>query len=123
MVRVADVRRGADDAGQRHAVTLHDVGVGDLLDRELHVGKLALPARLEPRHRLEHQVVELLGAGAVQRDARRGQRAAQPAPVPVTPPRPGTGTRAGSRARIRPGTGAWPGAAVTGLHSHREYLI
>jgi hypothetical protein len=37
--RVGVVRRGMDDAGQRHRFVLTDgVGVGDLLDRELHVG-------------------------------------------------------------------------------------
>jgi hypothetical protein len=81
-----------DDAGQRHRFVRTDgVGVWDLLDRELDVGEFGLPARLEPGHRLEHQVVELLGPAPVERDAGRHQAAAQPAPVPVTAPRPDTG--------------------------------
>ena len=81
-----------DDAGQRHRFVLADgVGVGDLLDRELHVGEFGLPARLEPGHRLEHQVVELLGPAPVERDAGRHQPAAKPAPVPVAAPRPDPG--------------------------------
>jgi hypothetical protein len=37
-----------------------EIRVWHLLDRELHTGQLGLPSWLEPRHRLEHQVVELL---------------------------------------------------------------
>ena len=99
--RVADIRRAADDAGQRHPFVLADgVGVGNLLDRELHAGEFGLPARLEPGHRLEHHVVELLGPAPVERDAGRHQAAAQPAPAPVAPPRPDRGTwpRAASEA-------------------------
>src|SRR5215472_7307683 len=108
--RVAGVRRAADDAGQRHRLVFADgVGVRDLLDRELHGGQFGLPARLEPRHRLEHQVVELLGPAPVERDAGRHQAAAQPAPVPVAP--------------LRPDHGPWPRAAFAGLHSHRAYPI
>jgi hypothetical protein len=73
---VAGVRRAADDAGQRHSVLAHGVGVRDFLDRELHVGKLGFPARLQPRHRFEHEIIELLRPAAVQRDPGRHQPAA-----------------------------------------------
>jgi len=64
---------------------------------------------LEPGHRLEHYVVELLGPAPVEGDTGRHQAAAQPAPAPVAP--------------SRPDHGAWPRAALAGLHSHRAYPI
>jgi potassium/hydrogen antiporter len=88
--RVTDIGRAPDDTGQWYAVLIGGFTVRHLLDREFHVGQLGLPARLEPCHRLEDQVVELLGPAPVQRNSRRYQPAAQPAPVPVTSPRPRT---------------------------------
>jgi cell volume regulation protein A len=102
---VSDIGRAPDDPGQRHAVLIGAIEVRHFLDREFHVGQLGLPARLEPRHGLEHQVVELLGPAPVQRHARRYQPAAQPAPVPVPPPHPSLRT------------------VLAGLHSHRAYRI
>jgi hypothetical protein len=58
--RIAGIRGPADDAGERYAVLADGVEVGNLLDRELHVGKLGLPAWLEPRDGLQDEVVELL---------------------------------------------------------------
>jgi uncharacterized protein with PhoU and TrkA domain len=115
--RVTDIRRAPDDTGQRHAVLVGGITVRHLLDREFHVGQLGLPAWLEPCHCLEHQVVELLGPAPVQRNARRYQPAAQPAPVPVASPRP----RARKRCARKPGP--WPCAVLAGLHSHRAYRI
>jgi len=46
--RIAGVRGAADGTRQRHAVVADDLGVRHLLDREFHVGKLGLPAGLEP---------------------------------------------------------------------------
>src|SRR5580700_8666373 len=106
--RVAGVGGPADDAGQRHAFVGDDgVEVWHFLDRELHVGQFGLPARLQPRDRLEHDVVELLGSAAVQRDPGRDQPAAQPAAMAITPPRPGP----------------WPRTAFAGMHSYRAYKI
>src|ERR1019366_7140708 len=68
-----------------------------------------LPARLEPGHGLEHQVVELLGPAPVQRNPRRYQPAAQPASMPVAP--------------ARPGTRSWLRTVLAGLHSDRAYRI
>jgi hypothetical protein len=140
--RVSDIGRAPDDPGQRHAVFIGGIEVRHFLDREFHVGQLGLPARLEPGHGLEHQVVELLGPAPVQRNVRRYQPAAQPAPVPVTSPRPGArdsrardsrarDSRArDSRARdsrARDGCARkpppWPRAVLAGLHSHRAYRI
>ena len=127
--RVTDIGRAPDDTGQRHAVLIGGIEVRHLLDREFHVGKLGLPARLEPRHGLEHQVVELLGPGPVQRNARRYQPAAQPAPVPVPAPHPrarkgraGAGQGCVRKGCTRP-PGRWPCAVLAGLHSHRAYRI
>jgi hypothetical protein len=63
--RVTDIGRAPDDTRQRDAVLVGGIEVRHFLDREFHVGKLGLPARLEPRHRLEHHVVELLGPAPV----------------------------------------------------------
>src|SRR5580704_4316992 len=105
--RVAGLGGAADDPGQRHAFLADGVEVRHFLDRELHVGQFGLPARLQPRHRLEHDVVELLGPAAVQRYPGRNQPAAQPAAMAITPPRPGP----------------WPRTAFAGLHSYRAYKI
>jgi cell volume regulation protein A len=130
--RVADIGRAPDDTRQRDAVLIGGIEVRHFLDREFHVGKLRLPARLEPRHGLEHQVVELLGPAPVKRNAWRYQPAAQPAPVSVTSPRPPD--REGC-ARTRPARkgcarksapwpcAPWPRAVLAGLHSHRAYRI
>jgi hypothetical protein len=115
--RVADIRRAPDDTGQRDAFLVGGIEVRHFLDREFHVGKLGLPARFEPRHRLEHQVVELLGPAPVKRNARRYQPAAQAAPVPVTSPR----RPAGEGCARKPSP--WPCAVLAGLHSHRAYRI
>src|SRR3984893_18586962 len=105
--RVAGVGGAADDPGQRHALLADGVEVRHFLDRELHVGQFGLPARLEPRHRLEYDVVELLGSAAVQRDPGRDQPAAQPAAMAVTPP----------------GPGPWRATAFASLQSYRAYKI
>src|SRR5580658_1443310 len=112
VLRIAGVGGAADDAGQRHAFLADDVEVGYFLDHEFHVGKLGFPAWLQPRHGLEHDVVELLRPAAVQGDPGRDQPAAQPAAVAIAPPRPRS---AGTR--IRPRT------AFAGLHSNRAYRI
>jgi uncharacterized protein with PhoU and TrkA domain len=130
--RVTDIGRAPDDTGQWYAVLIGGFTVRHLLDREFHVGQLGLPARLEPCHRLEDQVVELLGPAPVQRNSRRYQPAAQPAPVPVTSPRPRARKRcprkrcatercATERCARKPGS--WPCAVLAGLHSHRAYRI
>jgi cell volume regulation protein A len=125
--RVADIGRAPDDTGQRHTVLVGGVEVRHFLDGEFHVGQLGLPARLEPRHGLEHQVVELLGPAPVQRNAGRYQPAAQPAPVPVTSPRPCLRARHARKRYARNGCarkpGPWPRAVLAGLHSHRGYRI
>ena len=106
--RIAGIRGTTDDAGQRYAVLADGVEVGNLLDRELHIGKLGLPARLKPRDGFKDEVVELLGPAPVERNSGRDQPAAQPPPMAVTPP--------------RPGAGGWPGSAVlASLHSYRAY--
>ena len=115
--RITDIGRAPDDTGQRDAFLVGGIEVRHFLDREFHVGKLGLPARLEPRYGLEHQVVELLGPAPVKRNARRYQPAAQPAPVPVTSPR-----RPGGRGCARKPS-PWPCAVLAGLHSHRAYRI
>jgi cell volume regulation protein A len=115
--RVTDIRRAPDDTGQRDAFLVGGIEVRHFLDREFHVGKLGLPARFQPRHGLKHQVVELLGAATVKRNARRYQPAAQPAPVPVTSPR----RPAGQRCARKPSP--WSRAVLAGLHSHRAYRI
>jgi cell volume regulation protein A len=120
--RVTDIRRAPDDTGQRHAVLIGGITVRHFLDREFHVGQLGLPAWLEPRHCLEHQIVELLGPAPVQRNARRYQPAAQPAPVPVTSPRPRLRDRCARDPCARK-PGPWPCAVLAGLHSHRAYRI
>jgi hypothetical protein len=130
--RVADIGRAPDDTGQRHTVLVGGVEVRHFLDGEFHVGQLGLPARLEPRHGLEHQVVELLGPAPVQRNAGRYQPAAQPAPVPVTSPRPCLRARHARKRYARKRyarngcarkPGPWPRAVLAGLHSHRGYRI
>ena len=59
-----------------------------LLDRELHPGQLGLPAGLQPRDRLQDELIDPLRPAPVQRHPGRGQPAAQPAPMPVAPPDP-----------------------------------
>jgi len=132
--RVSDIRRAPDDTGQRHAVLIGGITVRHFLDREFHVGQLGLPAWLEPCHCLEHQVVELLGPAPVQRNARRYQPAAQPAPVPVTSPCPRARERCARKQRCARERcarkqrcarepGPWPCAVLAALHSHRAYRI
>ena len=57
--RIGGVR--AQHPGKRYAAAVFEVvRVRNFLDREFHVGKFRFPARFEPGHGLQHQVVELL---------------------------------------------------------------
>src|SRR5208282_327581 len=110
MPRVAGHERARIEPGQRHRIRLvvRQVGGRDLLDRELNAGQLRLPARLELRDGLEHQVIEALRAAAVERQVLRGERAAQAPAARVPPPDP--------RGPPVPG-----GRAAAIVHSYREY--
>jgi len=98
------------EPGKRHRlrVVVGQIGGRDLLDGELDAGQLGLPPRLQLRNGLEHQVVKALRAAAVERDLRRGERAAQTPAVGVSPPDP------------LPRAPRGPATAI--IHSHRAYL-
>src|SRR6202034_1708575 len=88
----------------------------------LDTGEFGLPARLKPRHGVEHYVVELLRAGPVQRHSRWHEPAAQAPSVAVAPPDvPRVGRRRPRRRRLPRGAGR-RGTVLTAVHSHRAYL-
>jgi hypothetical protein len=82
-------------ARQRDAPVVEDVGVehdligagvlhpGDVLDGELHSGQLPLPPAFDVLDRVEHEVVELLGAAPSQRHLGGHETTAQATAVPV----------------------------------------
>ena len=100
-------RGGREHPGQRDAAVVEHVGVQHdlvgtgvvdprhVLDGELDAGELALPAPLDVLHRVEHEVVELLRAGAGERHLGRDEASSQATAVSVAAGGPGT---AGGRA-------------------------
>jgi hypothetical protein len=96
---------GGQDAGQRDAAVVEDVGVQDdlvragvldprdVLDGEFDAGQFALPAALDVLHRVEDEIVELLGPAARQGHLGRDEASAQAAAVSVAAG-PGTGSAA-----------------------------
>ena len=116
--------------GQRHAAVVEDVGVQDdvvgagvldprhVLDGELDPGQLPLPAALELLDRVEHEVVELLGAAAGQRHLGGHQATAQAATVSVAA---GSAGRRGGRLMIdgEPTAAGEPPDRCRGPRGHR----
>src|SRR5690606_22570231 len=95
-VREARGEVGGEVAPQRHRAVLPRRGRRrrHLLDGELDAVQLATKAPLQPFHGGEHDVVELLAAGACTGQQRRQQRSPQPPAVPVpAPPGPPRGQR------------------------------
>lgn len=105
---IAAIRLRRDDPGEWDlgAIIGELVGLGDLLDRELHAGELGRPVRLKARHRVEDDLIELLRPRPVQRDARGHQPAAHAPAAAVPPPDP--------RNRL---------AVEVALHNYRAYRL
>src|SRR3954447_24889724 len=117
------------DAGQRHAAVVEDVGVQDdlvgvgvldprhVLDGEFDAGELPLPPALEVLDRVEDEVVELLGPTARQRHLGRHEATTQAAAVPVAAGAVAVAVAAWaghSSASLRPGRSRRPVSWPTG---------